>query len=98
LQGKVDDIIAAFKEKLTNHYEEQAEATLGDDLGPAERKKAIASIVKKQMGDVMDHVRVVKNNAYAFIEWDKEYAKKEEEAKVWAKLSVPHATKRSRDN
>lgn len=48
------------------------------------RKAAIDSIVDKQMKETRNHIRVVNNSSYHFVQWDSAHTQSEEEEKAWA--------------
>jgi hypothetical protein len=65
----------------------QALSIDSDEELTKDQKTTVANSVKKKMGGVLDHIRVVKSGGnYAFIQWDDEYKRTPEEEKVWKKV------------
>lgn len=83
MQEYAEACLKEFKEAITAAYEEEADALLDDDLKGKARSDSRKSIVKKKTGNLFDHVRLIKNPQYSFVQWSEEYQKSDKEAEVW---------------
>jgi hypothetical protein len=87
-QERVDTIVNAFEKGLRGAYAEQLKESLDALSAGKERDNAEKKMVDKKMGDVMLHVRALKNKGYGEVQWDPEYKRTDIEEKVWQTVSV----------
>lgn len=88
-QDHLEVLRSAFEIELKEEYASGVKSALAIDESEemsSDQKKTVSSSVKKKLGEVMSHMRIVKNASYAFIQWDPDYKRTADEEKVWKKV------------
>lgn len=82
-------MLSSFESALHAAYRTAEEAELADtDLTEEVKKQTVKSKADAKAKRVMVHVRAVKNNMYAMVQWDSEYKREGEVEQAWKATSV----------
>ena len=83
VQNKAREIYHAFISLMSVHYNAEASHLFDDHTTDDVKALAIKGMVDKKVAALGRHVRLVVNNQYAFVQWDPDYKKTDDEERSW---------------